>query len=325
MIYANDNTPPKYGVTTQRSLGQYYTTSTIWLDPIVSDFIGIDFERVIDPFAGGGDLVKHFPNAIGYDIDPTLGWPLNDSLLGIPATRPGDLCITNPPYLAKNAATRLKLADAHRYYETGFNDLYEVGIDQCLRAFDKVVAIIPESFITTPRFKDRLTLVNIVEQPLFADTDCPVLVACWDKHESPDFRVFKNSAFVGWWRDIASTIPEPANDNMTFNDPNGGLGLIGFDSTKGKTIRFCHGREIDEVKQTSRSKTRISIPVPVTDNLIDDCNGILGHLRQKSADVVLSPFKGNTKTGERRRRLDFSTARKIIGLAIQNSKVRLAA
>ena len=52
--------------------------------------------------------------------------------------------------------------------------------------------------------------------------------------------------------------------------------------------------------------------------LLKECNKMLEDYR-KTKDVTLSPFKGNTKEGNRRR-LDYRTARCIIEMAISNLK-----
>ena len=45
---------------------------------------------------------------------------------------------------------------------------------------------------------------------------------------------------------------------------------------------------------------------------VDKCNEILYGIRKNSSDLLLTPFMGNTKSGKRRRRLDFRLARAII-------------
>lgn len=264
--------------------------------------------QVVDPFAGGGDLLKPFDlPTMGYDIDPALGWTVNDSLRHIPK-HPLAICITNPPYLAKNSATRRNL-DFHGDYE----DLYLQAIDQCLKSFGRVIAIIPESFLMNNFHKGRLRWVNVIEGQMFEDTEHPVLVAAWGERASNDFITYKNGKRIGTWNEITQVIPQPTrNHSIRFNDPEGELGLIACDSTTGKSIRFCHSREItNEVKQTSRHQTRIS-GITVDDHLLEQLNQVLAGIRSRSGDLVLAPFMGNTTAGERRRRLDFKLARAII-------------
>jgi len=50
----------------------------------------------------------------------------------------------------------------------------------------------------------------------------------------------------------------------------------------------------------------------VIDKMIKYSNQLLFDFRKKTHDVLLSPFKGNKKNGERRRRLDYMTARAFV-------------
>jgi hypothetical protein len=49
--------------------------------------------------------------------------------------------------------------------------------------------------------------------------------------------------------------------------------------------------------------------------VISKANSILGQIRIDSGDLVLAPFKGNDRNGRRRRRLDYTLARRILNLA----------
>ena len=55
------------------------------------------------------------PSQIGYDIDPALGWQVNDSLMNVPANDNSALCVTNPPYLSKAMARRRGYKAASSY------------------------------------------------------------------------------------------------------------------------------------------------------------------------------------------------------------------
>src|SRR3546814_9468216 len=102
--------------------------------------------------------------------------------------------------------------------------------------------------------------------------------------------------------------------DVTFNDPEGQLGLYAVDGTKGPTIRFCAGKEIDSsrIHGTSRSITRIRLNKPLAkhlDDLVESSNAYLNSYRLETGDVFLTSFKGLRKDGSYRRRLDFQTAR----------------
>jgi hypothetical protein len=62
------------------------------------------------------------------------------------------------------------------------NDLYEFALKKCLENSNYVVAIIPESFITTDKFKSRLDcVISLAYDDMFSDTDHPVCLALfWD-------------------------------------------------------------------------------------------------------------------------------------------------
>ncbi len=106
---------------------------------------------------------------------------------------------------------------------------------------------------------------------------------------------------------------------MTFNHPDGNIGLYGVDTIAKKSIRFCFGEELIqyEVRHSCRSITRIDIPSIRGQEswVIDYANRLLKEFRESTQDVFLTPFKGLRKDGGYRRRLDFMTARNILSLA----------
>lgn len=99
-----------------------------------------------------------------------------------------------------------------------------------------------------------------------------------------------------------------------------GLEFRCVDTTNAKErLRFDFKENIDYdwekgIKGSSRLLTLIEIDVPFEkrEKFILTCNDVLNNLREKSQDVILSPFKGNMKGGTRRRRLDFFTCRAIM-------------
>lgn len=308
-------------------LGQFFTVNDIWKSSAVANFIG-NPSLVVDPFAGNGDLLKHFSSMTqGYDIDASLGWYHNDSLRSIP--RHDDaVCVTNPPYLSKNSATRKKLTMATSYFVEfpKFEDLYEIAINRCLHSFDKVVAIIPETFTTTNRFKERLVAVDILEDNPFADTECPVLVGCWGKEPYSDFDVYKNGSYIAPYSEIHGHGAFPKQGvSVRFNVKGGNLGLIGIDGTGADNkIRFCDPSEIsdDEIKVSSRARSKIQVDTEIhIERLIERANAVLVEYRNKTADICLSPFKNNAKDGSRRRRLDFALAKGMIYQALNDLSV----
>lgn len=315
-------------------LGQFFTSKVIWLKPQVLEFINKSGCNIVyDPFAGAGDLLKAcgeigFTELIGLDIDKTLNWQVNDSLLDIPHID-NAIIITNPPYLSNYSASRKKIYQQVQLYfeQTDYDDLYLLALDKMLDAQEYVVAIVPETFINSNyKSKNRLTSCTVLEENPFHDTDTPVCVLCFD-NELKSFDkiiVYKNGHFTSTLQDLEDARIQPkSNLSMTFNMLSGWLGLRAVDTTNPKEmIRFDYKENFDYdwskgIKVSSRLLTVIEIHIPVEhrDKFIRLCNDELKAVREKSADLVLSPFKGNMKNGVRRRRLDFRTARAIIEIA----------
>ena len=323
----------------KRSLGQFFTQDDCWLQPQVVEFIDSSKCSIAyDPFAGSGCLFAPVTNAVssvtrvmGLDIDASLGWKVNDSLLSIPSI-PDAIIVTNPPYISSYSASRKRLGEGlKKYFDlTNYDDVYLLALDRMLSAQKNVVAIIPETFINSPyRQKNLLHSITVLEQNPFQDTDTPVVVACFDSKTKPfsSVRIYKDARFVCTLADIENCRMSPSNDvAMKFNDLNGWLAVRCVDTTNpDDMLRFDFRDRIDYdwdkgIKVSSRLLTLIAIDVPMNkrQTLINECNSILRSLRERSHDLVLSPFKGNMKNGVRRRRLDFLTCRAIVEKAYKH-------
>lgn len=316
-------------------LGQFFTKGSEWLKPQVKEFIkSSKCQIAYDPFAGAGHLL-HISNeygieqVIGLDIDESLEWEINDSLYEIPHIEDA-IIITNPPYLAKQSATRKKM-DLSKYFDrTSYDDLYLIALEKMVKAQKYVVAIIPESFINSS-FKDKNLLhsITILEENPFTDTDAPVCVVCFDGiyKEYDKIRVYKNGVFENDLQTLENFRITPKNNvAISFNDLSGWLGIRAVDSTDDKTfIKFDFKENIDydwqnKIKVSSRHFTLVEIDLfdHQKQLFIDNCNKILKDIRNNSADAILTPFMGNTKSGIRRRRLDFKLARGIMEKAYFN-------
>lgn len=107
---------------------------------------------------------------------------------------------------------------------------------------------------------------------------------------------------------------------ITFNDLSGWLGLRAIDSSNDLNFTEFNYKENfkydweKNIKISSRHMTLIYIDVALKyrDLFIENCNKKVNLLRKKSFDILLTPFKGNTKTGTRRRKLDFRLVRAIL-------------
>ena len=187
-------------------LGQFFTKNDIWLRPHIRQFILNSLCKVAyDPFAGNGDLLRVAKdlglNIKGLDIDSSIGWIQNDSLIKIPYVEDA-IIITNPPYISNYSATRKKVfQNVKRYFENSiYDDVYLIALDKMLEAQKHVVAIVPETFINSNyKYKNMLNSITILEENPFTDTDTPVVVVCFDgKVKSlEDVKIYKNDNFVG--------------------------------------------------------------------------------------------------------------------------------
>ena len=322
----------------KRTLGQFFTKGDCWLRPQIKRFIAASGAYIAyDPFAGDGCLLHKAREDIdmitqirGLDIDRSLGWEWNDSLEEIPHID-GAIIITNPPYISNYSARRKRINESLEKYfnKTDYDDVYLIALDRMLEAQNNVVAIIPETFINSSyRQKSKLSSVSILEENPFYDTDTPVVVVCFDGREKgyEEIAVYKDSSYVCTLRDLEESRIKPAgNVDMRFNARDGWLAVRCVDSTNpNDMLRFGFKKDIDYdwesgIKASSRLLTLIDLDVPKEKRecFIMHCNKILNDIRNKSHDLILSPFKGNMKNGVRRRRLDFYTCRAIIEKAYE--------
>ncbi|MCQ2598808.1 MAG: SAM-dependent methyltransferase [Alphaproteobacteria bacterium] len=312
-------------------LGQFFTVNPLWLKKHIENFIYESKCNVIyDPFAGTGELLKTVSalNPInftmtGLDIDDQFGWQHNDSLEKIPYIK-NAIIITNPPYLAKQSASRKKI-DLSKYFQnTIYDDVYLLALENMLKAQKYVIAIIPESFINSSFLhKNLLHSITVLEENPFIDTETPVCVVCFDGNpkSQKEIKIYKNDTLISTLDDVYNSRLEPKNNiKITFNDLNGWLGLRAVDSSNDKN-KICFALKDDmnydwenNIKVSSRHITLINMDVP--ENLkckfIKNLNNKIQEIREKSADLALTAFKGNTKSGIRRRRIDFRLVRAIL-------------
>ena len=323
------------------NLGQFNTKNDVWLKPQVKNFIyNSKCACGIDPFAGQGDLVKAaldlgIQHVTGYDIDleinKTHGWQWNDSLEEMPVEEFSTIIITNPPYLAKNSANRNDYEN-YKYFlkHPEYDDLYQIAILRGLEKCKYAVFIIPETYFHTNFFKEYLVHITILEENPFLDTECPVCVACFEvtndfyRLENNVYKIYKNELFLFTNVELAEIIERynpKIEYNIKFNVQEGNIGLRAVDGVDpSDRIRFCRPQELNydlnDIKESSRAVTVLSIPIEVDRSFLNTANEILEDIRTTTHDVIFSPFKNNNKDGVRRRRLDYGWARKILNLAI---------
>ena len=289
---------------TTRAFGQIYTVANPFQLTAFqrwADRADLPHKPVLEPFAGANNLIRHLERLglcssyAAFDIRPTAtDVQFRDTLAAFPVGF--DVCITNPPWLAKNSARVRGLP----FPDCAYDDLYKLALSRCLSHCGYVAAIIPEAFIRTNLFQDRLTDFISIRSRLFSETAHPTGLALFDPTPSEDIRLWADDEFVGSFHNLKAQYLPPerqdcgtsyTNQQVRFNDPDGTLGLIAFDNVREASIRFCHIDEIarHEIKQTSRFITRISLDNPPPITVLNNC---LTQIRSATQDVFLSSYRG---------------------------------
>jgi len=331
-------------MTTKIELGQFYTRISPfqfkrfkeWFQSL-PEFPNL---KIIEPFAGSNAIVKMIldefseikldnwesfdidPEAQEFNLIPELEVKRMDTLKNFPDGF--QIAITNPPYLAKNSATRKGSLINFGNYQ----DLFEISLERMLFKCKYVAAIIPESFITRGLFRDRLEFVISLNTEMFDDTEFPVCLAVFSADRSLNFEIWRGETLLGTYNELSgrvdNTLLKVSSKIFRFNDPKGVLGLTAVDSTLKPTIQFKQGGLIPEsnIKVSSRAETRISSilfgEVESVELLIEEANQTLNKYREISQDVFLTSFKGLRSDGSYRRRLDWDTASRILGTTLVN-------
>ena len=304
----------------KRSRGQFYTRGNPFtLQPFLdwSGKIELHSKHILEPFAGSNNIVKALQEidlckqSSSFDIAPAdKEVEQRDTIKSFP--QGFEVCVTNPPWLARNSATRRGLP----YVNTNFDDLYKHCLELCLKDCDYVAALVPASYLQSGLFRERLSVYILLhDDSIFNDTENPVCLALFNKQSSSQISIYYDDNFSGYLQDLEGKIPKPIrNRQVRFNDPEGELGFISFDNIREPSIRFCEAHEVEEyqIKVSSRFITRISgefgnIPV-----LVKTLNKRIEEFRKETNDIFLTPFKGIRKDGYYRRRMEFAVARRLI-------------
>jgi len=315
----------------KRELGQYYTVNNPFTYPLFKKWMceSYDGDTILEPFAGSNNIPRLI-NESGYkcvwkcfDIDPSNmnTYPeyvveQRDTISNFPDGY--DVCITNCPYLGKSSAGRRKID-----YPWTEDDLYKVCLNIILNSCEYAAVIIPESFITSRIYRDRLWGVISLTCKMFMDTECPVCLALFAPYKKDNVEIYSNDIYLGNLNELEDMDFKDIRYNVwKFNDPFGSIGVKTIDNQMCDDCRFFNGNEINPelIKVSSRSFTRIS---GLPDNIdvhkfISLCNESLFEYRQKTKDVLMTSFKGLRTDGKYRRRLDFRTVRCIMDNVLKN-------
>ena len=307
----------------ERKLGQFYTVTNPFAHPAFRRWArtaDLPQARILEPFAGCNSLIAHLHSMnlckdyAAYDIAPAArDVRKRDTLAKFP--RGFDVCITNPPWLAKNSATGRGLA----FPKTHYDDLYKYALEKCLLHCAHLAVLVPESFIRSrarnAALHTRLHTFISLTTPIFADTAHPVGLALFTPQAVADTMVYSGKHRVGRLSAIERCRPQPCESRqVVFNDPDGTIGLIAVDNTYGDSIRFCRRNELADypVIDSCRYMTVLSVNARVR---IDRLNEILAKFRFDTCDVLMTPYRGLRKDGKYRRRLDWQLARGIVANA----------
>lgn len=332
---------------TKRQLGQYYTVANpfhhplfySWLDLIPED---IKSTKWLEPFCGSNNI-PDLLDSLELKTADNLSWSSYDIELQDDCSSPIEItqqdtlasfpegysiCITNPPYLAKNSAKRRGLS----YPATEYDDLYKYCISKCLENTQYLAAIIPQSFITcrNSELKNRLYGIVTLNIQMFEDTDCPVCLALFQKDETTDFYISESSSLqIDNYSSFSQyKLTSTSDINLNFNSPHGKLGLKAVDNTIQASIEFCSGDAFspNSIKNSSRSYTRIHSSafdnIKDFDSFINDLNVYLADWRAKTNDIFLTSFKGLRRDSCYRRRLDWSTAANLIKVVYESKHLQ---
>ncbi len=302
---------------TKRADGRYYTRGNPFGNTPFQEWArraGLPRGRVLEPFAGANGLIKMLAGmgicerSSAFDISPAdADVERRDTLRDFP--RGYDICVTNPPWLAKNSATVRGLA----FPQCQYDDLYKYALGKCLDNCSYVAALIPESFITANLFQDRLQSFVSLTARMFCETGHPAGLALFVPDPVDDVEVWSGTERVGPLSLLRKRKPQPEKDgiNVKFNAVAGNVGLIALDNTREASIRFCDVAELAgyRVKPTGRHITKLMVDGPIR---IAEWNGIIKEFRDKTCDVLMTCYKGIRKDGKYRRRCDWSLARGVI-------------
>ncbi|MFV8473628.1 hypothetical protein [Mycoplasma sp. 31_09] len=264
-------------------------------------------------FDSENNIVNH------YDDFPI---EIRDTIKNYPAGY--DYVFTNPPYLARNSASKKGM----QFINTKYDDQYKECLSLMLKNNKFIAAIVPETFITSnePELKSRLHTVISLTMKMFDDTECPVCLALFVDYKTEDFDIYRNDIFLGKYnQELKKYLENPRKKNLwKFNDNDGEIWLTAIDNTKQNSISFRLANKNDKrVNISSRSYTRIKIPenmfsdVSQISSFIYELNLYLEEYRQKTFDVFLSSFKGLRQDNKYRRRLSWLEAKRIMDIVYE--------
>ena len=301
----------------KRRNGQYFTKKNPFECKAFFDWsncCSIRNQTILEPFAGANSLIVHLQKMglcrdfSAYDIEPSSKEvKTKDTLRSFPVGYP--VCVTNPPWLAKNSAT----LRGYDFPVCDHDDVYKFSLEKCLEHCDWVAALVPESFVCANLFHDRLTDFVSIRSGLFTDTGHPVGLALFGKGKSDEVRLWIGDRYIDTLESLEAMRPNllPDGPKIKFNEENGNVGLIALDNTQEASIRYCPVEELSDykVRHTGRHITKLRVEGDIN---VERWNQYINEFRQKTSDFLMTCYKGIRKDGNYRRRLDWKLARGIV-------------
>lgn len=284
--------------------GQFFTTTNPFKgSDAFDDWFSLlpEDTEILEPFAGAGNLFDYLPKSkwVGYDIEPKHPDVIQqDTLQNFP--KGYQVCITNPPYLAKTTCTRKKLS-VQPVLEDLYLDCLKLALDNC----DYVAAIIPSTYIGTKLFSDRLYAWDKIDYVLFSDTDNPVGVAYFVPDKVASTKYFVNGKKINLTNEDT---PDSVDLKMEFNVSHGNFVLCAIDLISQDNIKMYKEDETFDrskfLKNTSRNYSLFYCP-SITEDDIDGINQFITDWRERTKDFFITSFKSEQKSGKYRKRFSF--------------------
>ena len=181
----------------KKQFGQFFTKNS---DYILNGFESLVFGKdLIDPFAGGGDLIewaeKNKAKKIsGFDVDKNYVDNkkifFNDSVAN---PKKYKFIITNPPYLNVNKAN--DKVKSQYFKNSGFEDLYQLSLNSLMDSEEGIV-IVPINFLSAENSKKirniffskfRIVKFNYFKHQVFPDTNYNVIAFYYKTHDCSSF------------------------------------------------------------------------------------------------------------------------------------------
>lgn len=169
----------------KKQLGQFFTKNSDYILAGLEKYI--KNKEVVDPFAGGGDLIEwaignNAKSIRGFDVDQNLvdkkNVFYNDSIRN---PKKYNFVLTNPPYLNVNKAGR-PIKDKY-FANSDFEDLYQLSLASIMNSREGIV-IVPINFLSAENSekirklffsKFKIIEMNYFREQVFPDTTYNVI------------------------------------------------------------------------------------------------------------------------------------------------------